>query len=60
MKLEMGHSLMDQFDSFVDGVIHLEEVVSVVSYPVLLIPILLKSSMQISVSITIFSVLTSK
>ena len=45
MKLEMGGSFMVQFVFFVDGVVHLEEVVSAVRYPVLLIPMLPKHSM---------------
>ena len=52
MKSEMGHNFMAQFVSFVDGVNHQKEVVSVVRYPALLIPMLTKPSTQILVSDT--------
>ena len=45
MKSEMGGSFMALFVSFVDGVVHLKEVVSAVRYPVLLIPVLTEYSM---------------
>ena len=47
--LVMGHKLMAQFVSIVDIIQH-REVVSTVSYPVLLIPMLTRSSMYIFVS----------
>ena len=46
----MDGSFMAQFVSFVNGVVHQKEVVSTVSYPVLLILMLPKYSMQILVS----------
>ena len=46
----MAGSFMAQFVSFVDIVIHQEEDVSAVSYPVLLTPVSIRLSMQLLVS----------
>ena len=51
MKLAMADSSMAQFAYGVDGV-HLREAVSVVSYPVQLIPVSIRSSMCTFVSHT--------
>ena len=50
MKSVMGGNFMAQFVSFVDTVLHQEEVVSTVSYPVLLILVLTRPSMLTLVS----------
>ena len=50
MNSQMADDFMAQFVSGVYGVIHQEEVDFAVSYPMLLIPILTKLSMQILVS----------
>ena len=50
MKSSMAVNFMAQFVSFIDGVAHLEKDVFAVSYPVLLILMLTRSSMPTLVS----------
>ena len=56
MKSSMDSSFMAQFVSFVDSVLYQKEDVSTVNYPVLLIPVLARSSIDYSLicSATLF------